>query len=285
MADGYTRDFDSATGKMIDARTAGSRRNLVEFFIHPVHMEFESNLKGRPIYQDREMIRIMVPGDTKTVVERYTTAEDRTEYSREHAAFLKQETLAADGTPLEQWPIMTKAMIRTLKAFNVLTVEHVANLSDDQMSQIGILGLRTTRRQAEVFMEAARTGAVPAALVAENEMLKQQAAGFQQQISMLNARFEEALRASGQNPANYEAGATTSRALSAAVRTATDPASIIAAAKPLAETNDGTGIPEDWDKMPAKDLISLAEKASGVKVANAKAAREIIAEIIADTKA
>src|SRR5437879_3568700 len=102
----------------------------VEFYIDSKHMPFLSEEAGRPVHQDAEFVKIMIPGDKNTLIEREAIEQDRDKFPLEYARFkngLKEE-MQAVGTPLKAWPAMSRALVKDLAHFNVHTVEQLASM-------------------------------------------------------------------------------------------------------------------------------------------------------------
>ncbi|WP_038950376.1 hypothetical protein [Bradyrhizobium genomosp. III] len=157
----------------------------VEFYIESVKQEFKSEEAGRPIHEDREFVRIHIPGDRNYSAEREATGSDKQRFALEYARFkngLKDQEQAI-GTPLIQWPAMTRSMAKDFSAVNVHTVEQLANLSDTSIQAFG-LGGREWVTKAKAFLEVSNNSAAAQKYAAENEELKQR-------IALLEAQFAE----------------------------------------------------------------------------------------------
>lgn len=113
---------------------------------------------GRPIYDDKEFVEIIIPGDKTQAVHREVTDKDRREYAAQYNAWKSgQDQTAASGTMLEKWPGVTKSQVEELKHFKIRTVEQLAELSDGNASRMGpILSLR---QKAKDFLEQAKGNA------------------------------------------------------------------------------------------------------------------------------
>jgi 2-methylisocitrate lyase-like PEP mutase family enzyme len=145
---------------------------FAEFFLEPVKLGFRSEQEGRPIYEDREHIRIIIAGDNKTEVVREARDEDKQRFERAYQAFKAgAERIAQDGTPLKEWPEMTPAIIKELAHYNVYTVDALAALTDSQLQNIGPGG-RVWRDKAQAFLSFAKDVSLPTRLVAESDRLK-----------------------------------------------------------------------------------------------------------------
>jgi hypothetical protein len=125
---------------------------------HEIKEVFVVTPAGRPIYVDREYIRKMIPGDRENEVVRPVRPEDIVAYRARYNQFKSGQTQAIAGTPLEQWPGLTKAQVRELAFFNVRSVEQLAQVSDANLSKIGTY--TAIRKKAQDWLAAAR-GAAP----------------------------------------------------------------------------------------------------------------------------
>lgn len=144
----------------------------VEFTLEPYHMAFKSEQEGRPIYEDREFIRIVIPGNRGSEIYREVTAKDREEYAEEYKRF--KSGIEGDGqisgTPLSAWPAMTPAMIREFSAMNIKTVENLSMLSDTSMQNF--MGARDWVLKAKAYLEQAKDSAAVQKYAAENAELR-----------------------------------------------------------------------------------------------------------------
>jgi hypothetical protein len=174
----------------------GDDRNLfVEFFRHPVQSGYQTELQGRPVFMEFDFVRIMIPGDKNTKIERKATANDKERFPRAWQAYQNKEQPSFEGTLLKEWPAITVSMVAELNALNVFTVDQLARLSDSQVQKIGMGGL-DLRAKAGAFLEAAKDGSAVQRYAAENERLKGQVEQQNVMLTELAARIE-ALEAGG----------------------------------------------------------------------------------------
>lgn len=161
----------------------------VEFSMEAVQNEEKSQSEGRPIFEEKEYITIRIAGDTKTVRKRPVQLEwsgnqppDSERWPRQYQAFKNQQKQVMEGTPLEQWPLMNKADVMSVKGLNIYTVEQLAGLGDNALTW---LGARTWRDKAVAYLAEAQKGAGVAKLQAENDKLKLQMEAMQNQMAAL----------------------------------------------------------------------------------------------------
>lgn len=163
---------------------------FAEFFLKPIRMGAASDKEGRDIFEDREYVRILIPGDNKTIVVQEVKDEHRQRFARAYDAWKKTGQVAHDGTPLESWPAMSPARIQELKFLNIYTVEHVAGLSDAQLQRVG-MGARELKVKAQAFLDTARDSGTAQKLALENETMKADLQRKDDEIRSLAGRLDE----------------------------------------------------------------------------------------------
>ena len=160
---------------------------LVEFYMDAVHMTFKSEQEGRPIFEDREFIRLIPIGDNKTVQCKEASLQDKQKYADEYAVFSKGVGGAFSGTPLTQWPSMLPAQIKLLNHFNVYTVDQLAELDDQAIGRIGP-GTRELHEKARAFILKAAGNADSERFASENLAMKEEIARLSSMVKELSTR-------------------------------------------------------------------------------------------------
>ncbi len=187
-----------ATGKIIPSNSDvlavsyGDDTGLyVEFYWREVHNEQRSTAEGRPIYESKEYVRIIAPGDKTKNWDRPvrkradgSTPSDPERWPRQWQAFQNQEKQVLEGTPLEEWPQITRADAASLKAMNIHTIEQLAALGDNGINWLG--GMKY-RDMAIAWIKKAKEGAGSAQFAKEKEYLQSQIDALTNQINGLRA--------------------------------------------------------------------------------------------------
>ena len=157
---------------------------FVQFYFEPIKDEDESVKAGRPIFFDREYIKIIPVGDKNTVVCEPVTEEHKQRWPIQYDSFKRQNQQPQEGTPLDQWPPLTKSQVLMFKAANVHTVEQLAAVSDGNLVNLG-MGARDLREKAISYIKSADSFAPTLALqeqlnnaLLQIEALKNQLSGF-----------------------------------------------------------------------------------------------------------
>lgn len=136
---------------------------FARFYMHPVQNAAKTLAQGRPIFDETEYVAIMVPGDKASIVERpvrlgIQPGADNVKFSVEYNLFKQQKNQQVSGTPLKEFPPISRSQVRELEHFHVRTVEQLAELSDTHAQKF--MGLNSLRELARRFIQHAE-GAAP----------------------------------------------------------------------------------------------------------------------------
>lgn len=190
----------------------GDDTNLfVEFVWEPVKNEHKSMEAGRPIFEDREYVRIIAPGDkTKNwfrpvrKVSNGTAPSDIDRWPRQYQAFQNQQKQHQEGTPLEECAFLTRSDVANLKSDNVHTLEQLASIPDVNLTRMGARGMRD---KAKLLVENSKANANDLKLQKINEdlqlqidALKNQLQGFQNSGIMPIEKVQTSPRKRGPKP-------------------------------------------------------------------------------------
>jgi len=161
-------------------------RVFVEFYTDAVELKYRSEEEGRPIFEDRPFIRIVVPGDQTNLLERTATEEDKRKYPNAWKRFQANEAHGQVGTPLEQWPQITRSQLKEAKYFEVHTVEQMAGLADIHIGRLG-MGFADLRTKAQAYLAAAAGTAVATKDATDKERLQRELDDLKAQIAQMQA--------------------------------------------------------------------------------------------------
>lgn len=164
----------------------------VEFYNNAVPMPAESEKQGRPIFQDVIYIRIHTPGNQLSVIDRPMYPQDKSRFPLHWAQFQNTQGSGEQvaGTPVSQWAALSKAQAEGLRAMKFMTVESIANASDQQIMALGSTGAGgmapfALREQAKAFLSSATDTALPQRLAAENQHLREQNQAISSEVDEL----------------------------------------------------------------------------------------------------
>ena len=182
------------------------------FFVEPVENPAKSVVEGRPIFDELERVRIMVVGDPFTASVQPVTQEVKDRFPLQYLAFERQKTeRLVTGTPITEWPVITRARASELHALDIFSVENLGSVSDANIARLGPDG-RGLRAKALAYLSAAKDGAALAGLAQENCRLKADLDDLRDQMSAMAVRLSaaEEMAANLQEPVGAGADASAS---------------------------------------------------------------------------
>lgn len=184
-------DFDalSPAAGLDESRFEGDDRLHVTFSRKPMLQSGLSREAGRAIYKEVDFIRIMVPGDKLSIVERPVDEIDRRRFGGKYEKWLAGAGNAIEGTPLSSLPTMTQAKVEEYKFFGIHTVEQLAGAADSVGQKF--FGFNEDKRRANAFIELAK-GNAP--LEKMNEELKKRDADIEELRAQLAALTRQATK-------------------------------------------------------------------------------------------
>lgn len=152
----FSDDFNDAMGQD-PSRFAGDARLYVEFYRKPVMHPGKSQEAGRAIYEETDYIKLAVPGDKLSMVDRPVNSMDASRFADRYAKWKAGQQEAVTGTPLSSLPNMTPAKVEEYKFFNIVTVEQLAEAPDGVGQKF--MGFNGDKNRAKAFLEVAKNNA------------------------------------------------------------------------------------------------------------------------------
>jgi hypothetical protein len=185
----------------IDSDTQGADARLaVQFYKKSVKQDIASDEAGRPIFKEFDFVRIMIPGDNLTEIDTYAQESHKQRFPRQWAHYQNQVANHEDivGTPLDQWPQITRSQADELRGLKFHTVESIADCSDQQLQRIGMvagMSPHNFRLKAKAFLNLANDSAEVAHREAEMQALKQENAKIKEETDAKLAAMQEQMSA------------------------------------------------------------------------------------------
>jgi hypothetical protein len=175
-------------------------RLAVTFYKRSVKQEDDSIAAGRPIYKEFDFVRICVPGDNLTEIDTYANDSHKARFPRQWAHYQNQVAGQEQiiGTPLEEWPLISRSQAEELKGIKFRTVEDVANCSDLQLQRIGMIAGMSPhgfRDKAKQFLNIATETAEVAQKEAEMQALREENAKIKAETDAKLAQMQEQMSA------------------------------------------------------------------------------------------
>ncbi|RKZ59718.1 MAG: hypothetical protein DRQ44_13420 [Gammaproteobacteria bacterium] len=173
-------DFDAQNAKQ------GDDTLLVKFFIKSRPDSAASLKEGRPIFKDVEYIDIKIPGSRTGGACRPARQNDIERFPRHYAAFKNRMEPPVEGTPLVEWPQISRSQAEELSFHNVKTVEQLADMADVHASKF--MGMNALRDKAKAFLKNAAEAAPALALQAEIDNRDEQIRLLMERLNALEAQ-------------------------------------------------------------------------------------------------
>lgn len=148
-----------------ESRFANDNKLYVEFYRRPMLHAGKSREAGRAVYEERDCIKIFVPGDKLSVIDRPLDEIDRARFADKYQKWLAGQADAVVGTPLSALPGMTPAKIEEYKYFKIMTVEMLAEANDGLGQKF--MSFQADKQRAKAFIEVAKGNAPVEQLQAE----------------------------------------------------------------------------------------------------------------------
>ena len=172
----------------------------VKFYRKPIEIKDETIAQGRPIFRDADWVTIYTPGDQLNIID--TIAQDRhklrfpVQWAKYQNSLNGEEGI--QGTPIDQWTLVSKSQAEELKGIKFHTVEAVANCSDQQLQRIGMIAGMSPhafREKAKAFLSLANDTAEIDKRNAEINQLKEENAKIKAETDAKLAQMQEQMSA------------------------------------------------------------------------------------------
>ncbi len=183
--------YDMTQQAMADPRQGaknGDETLYVKFENVALQDNVASQEQGRPIFRDVAFINIQAPGNKDSIIRREVRPGDAERFPVQWAAFNKDEEQVQNGTPLEAWPAITRAMVEELRHFKIYTVDQLAGMSLSNLQNFH--GGVNLQERAKLFLKAAEGTAPLEALKAKNDEQANIIETMKRQIQELQSQFD-----------------------------------------------------------------------------------------------
>ena len=166
---------------------------IVEFYTKPVQDIFQSSKQGKPVFQDVTYVRINVPGLKEMQVDTPARSDHQRRFPMQYQHFLQrtQGDAREIGTPVAEWPQITRSQAEEFRALKFFTIEAIANASDANINAIGMIGGMAPyllREKARAFLQAAKDSALPQHQAEELAKRDAEIAMLKEQIAQIAAK-------------------------------------------------------------------------------------------------
>lgn len=167
---------------------------LVKFYMKSVQNTFESNKQGKPVFFEMPYVQIMTPGNQLSIIDTPVQERHKRRFPLHWAAFQNsQHSDYVAGTPVEEWPAITRSQAEEMKGMKFFTVEQVAGASDEQIQRLG-MNAPMMRQKARAFLQTAKDTAFAQAQAVELAQRDQQIADLNATVNRLGTMLETLMK-------------------------------------------------------------------------------------------
>jgi hypothetical protein len=163
----------------------------VKFYMKSIHDTYQSEKEGRPIFFEIPYVQIMTPGNALNIVDTPAREEHKYRFPKHWAIFQNsQAEVQIVGTPVEQWPMITRSQAEDLKGLKFYSVEQIAGASDEQIQRLG-MNANMLRQKARAFLDTAKNTAIAQSSVTELAKRDQEIADLKNMVNLLAGKVQE----------------------------------------------------------------------------------------------
>ncbi len=138
-----------------------------------VSFEYQAEKQKDGSFKNVEFIRIWM--DKNTEVVRKVTEEDKTRFADRYNAFVKNEQVPANGTPISMCAFATPADVSACKAERIFTLEQLAETADERLARARLVNFKY---QARAWLEAQQRSGYTGELMSRIQELERQLAVY-----------------------------------------------------------------------------------------------------------
>ena len=167
----------------------GDASLLVKFFTKTVPDTDASKKEARAIFKDVEYVDIRVAGSRSSHVCRPARHNDIQRFPKHYEAFKQRKEMPIEGTPLVEWPQISRSQAEELAFLNVKTVEQLSVMADNLAAQR--MGGYDLKARAIKWLELADAVKDPLETVEKLEAAEKRADAAEERANVLEASLQQ----------------------------------------------------------------------------------------------
>jgi hypothetical protein len=178
------------------AVTNPDRALHVEFYRRAVRATALEAEAGHPVFIDEDWVRIAPPGNGLLRVDTRATAYHKQRFPRHWAVYdsNKAELEQVNGTPINQWPLLTPAIAESLRTAGFKSIEQLAAASDQQLQFVHMsagMAPHVLRDKARAYLENAKNSAFAQKQAEELTLAKKEIESLKLQIAAIQQQTQK----------------------------------------------------------------------------------------------
>jgi len=144
----------------------------VAFGLYPMRNDEKSRAAGHDVFDEIEHVKIAVPGDKSSLFFQPSTEKHRQRFPQAYAAFKNRAQTPVEGTPIENWAAINRAVALTLRSAHIATIEAFAAVHEGNIDKLGVSNARELQAKAKAHLAQQVDGAATLKLAAEKQELR-----------------------------------------------------------------------------------------------------------------
>jgi hypothetical protein len=147
--------YQDADVRIFDNRFKMDAGIYARFYFQPEINEAKSAEAHRPVYEEKEYIEIVAPGNGNNIIRRRASDIDRSRFKAQYRQFKEGASEQLIGTPISEVPWLNRSQVEELNYLHIRTVEALAAIVDSECAkQVGLYDLK---RRAKEYLEKAES--------------------------------------------------------------------------------------------------------------------------------
>ena len=164
------------------ADNAEDERNVAARFYDKAVKTEQTTATGLPVFKNVTYVEIRLKDNSTEVFNQPATPDKIKRFPREYALYCQSKAKVENGTPINQFAFLTAAEIATCYSRGILTVEALADLSQQKAID---LGLSNEAEKARLFGKSAKAHYDAVTFAAKEKEYQSQISALKAQIATL----------------------------------------------------------------------------------------------------
>lgn len=166
------------------ADNAEDERNVAARFYDKAVKTEQTTATGLPVFKNVTYVEIRLKDNSTEVFNQPATPDKIKRFPREYALYCQSKAKVESGTPINQFAFLTAAEVATCHSRGILTVEALADLSQQKAID---LGLSNEAEKARLFSNAAKAHYDAVTFAAKEKEYQSQISALKTQITTLKS--------------------------------------------------------------------------------------------------
>ena len=170
-----------------EGNTQSKDRAYPVFYVKTVENENESKKEGRAVFKQLEYVKIKT-FDKTLEVDCPVEEVHKRRWPRNYQAFKEGAESPIDGTPIQQWPLISEMRRMELNSMGIRSVEDLADFPDGDIPHRS--NLHDLKKRARDWLKEAKGLGVLSSLRTKSEQLEAENVELREALKKMNAKID-----------------------------------------------------------------------------------------------